>query len=31
VHASDSTGLVTLTQIRPISVLFSIPSSNCAK
>jgi len=25
VHASDSTGIVTLTQLRPISVLFNLP------
>ena len=28
VHASDSTGIVTLTQLRPISVLFNLPQQD---
>jgi multidrug efflux system membrane fusion protein len=28
VHASDSTGIVTITQIKPISVLFNLPQQN---
>ncbi len=28
VHASDSTGLVTLTQIQPIAVIFTLPQQN---
>jgi multidrug efflux system membrane fusion protein len=28
VHASDATGLVTITQIKPITVLFSLPQQN---
>lgn len=28
VHASDQTGLVIITQIRPISVIFTLPESN---
>jgi membrane fusion protein, multidrug efflux system len=30
VHASDSTGLVTLTQIQPISVIFTLPQQSLA-
>ncbi|MBV9557200.1 MAG: efflux RND transporter periplasmic adaptor subunit, partial [Pseudolabrys sp.] len=28
VHASDSTGIVTLTQVKPISILFNLPQQN---
>jgi multidrug efflux system membrane fusion protein len=28
VHASDATGIVTITQIKPISVLFNLPQQN---
>ncbi|MGI8527370.1 MAG: efflux RND transporter periplasmic adaptor subunit [Pseudolabrys sp.] len=28
VHASDSTGIVTITQLKPISVLFNLPQQN---
>jgi multidrug efflux system membrane fusion protein len=28
VHASDATGIVVITQVRPISVLFSLPQQN---
>jgi multidrug efflux system membrane fusion protein len=30
VHASDTTGLVTLTQIQPIAVIFTLPQQNLA-
>jgi multidrug efflux system membrane fusion protein len=30
VHASDTTGLVTLTQIQPIAVVFTLPQQNLA-
>ncbi|TXL75188.1 efflux RND transporter periplasmic adaptor subunit [Vineibacter terrae] len=31
VHASDATGIVVITQIRPISVLFNLPQQNLAE
>jgi membrane fusion protein, multidrug efflux system len=31
VHASDTTGLVTLTQIKPISVIFTLPQQELAR
>ena len=31
VHASDTTGLVTITQIKPITVLFNLPQQNLAQ
>jgi multidrug efflux system membrane fusion protein len=31
VHASDTTGIVTITQIKPISILFSLPQQNLAE
>jgi multidrug efflux system membrane fusion protein len=30
VHATDTTGIVTITQIRPISVIFTLPQANMA-
>lgn len=30
VHASDTTGLVTLTQVQPIAVIFTLPQQNLA-
>ena len=31
VHANDSTGLVVITQLRPISVVFTLPEQNLAR
>lgn len=31
VHASDTTGLAVITQLRPISVIFSVPQANVPK
>ena len=28
VHAADATGIMTITQIHPISVLFTLPQDN---
>src|SRR5262249_12345255 len=28
IHASDATGIVTITQVRPISILFSLPQQS---